>query len=227
LAAERRSHSRLAAPAFLLLLLWGWHLWGCIIAKRGAPETDDTVAIQRYADLRAAESPPGFCEAVRTVAAQLRGDTKKHYERLRKKIRRLETRGLLPMGGSAGRQERQAAALRDLFVQREARIEKAKQDLVLAEQEATALGLDIGADIVVLKMDLRRKRDRLAEIAYSVDLAFEAYRSEGIEDPEQAVARLREDLQELPTIEKWIEVLDRISNLRQVAGVRILPHLGD
>lgn len=193
---------------------------GAIIAKRGVPEIDDSAAIQRIADLLASDSPPKFCRAIRTVAAQLEGEAGKHYSRLRKKYRRLEECGLLPKGGDAARLDRRTAELRSLYAQRDARIEKARQDLAHAEEAATALGIDVTGDLVDLKIGLSNRMQHLDLIAHApIDLAFETYRRAGIEDPDEAAAKYQADMDERQRLAKLLKAIAKVRELRDLAGV--------
>lgn len=170
-------------------------------------------------DLLAADSPPGFCSAVRKVAAELKGDTERHYDRLRKKYRRLEKRGLLPKGGDVGRLERRSVELRNLYGQRNARIEKAKHALALIEKEAAALGIDPGADLAALGKELEYRKQTLDLIAQGpVDLAFETFLRMGIRDPAEAEAKYREALDERQEIVEKLEALSRIREQRYLIG---------
>ncbi len=128
---------------------------------------------------------------------------------------------MLPAGGKAARLDRKEAELRKLYAQREARLERARQELVRVEEEARALDLDPDSDLFVLKIDLDRRRQHLDLLAQAPsDLAFEEYRKIGIEDPEEAVARLRADMDEREKLAKLLEVIAKVRELRHIAGIQ-------
>lgn len=199
----------------------GLHLWGCHIAKRGAPETDDSAAIQRIVELLSADPPPGFCRTVRKVASDLRsGDPQKHYSRLRKKYRRLEECGLLPPNASP--EERSAEALKQAIGRRSATIEEARRQVVMAEERARATGLDLNANLDNLIADMIfRRRDMDDFLNDGPERHMRHFLEKGIKDPEAAAQGLIEIHRERRQLEEQFQALCEVRRLRDIARQQI------
>jgi hypothetical protein len=109
---------------------------------------DDDRAIQLMVELLATD--PSLKGSVRAAALEaakrlsLPGNLPTNEDTLRRKYRRLRGAGLLPV--FQGRADRMLAEIREAFASRDAAIAQRREQLAVKEQEATSLGLDLGAD---------------------------------------------------------------------------------
>lgn len=218
MAAEHRPRSRSAAPSFHLRE----HLaGGAVIAKRGRREEDDSVAIQRMVDLLEADPSLSHREAASKVAAGLKGDPKKITERLRRKHRMWKQAGQLPQGGEAGLVVRKSAGIRSLYQELNTRDDQRKRDLEHAENEARALGIDVSGDLLDLSRALDNRLDSLNHIVFGPpEIAVSAFRHHGVTDPEEAVIKYEQAVEDRKKIQAQLEAVRQVRNLRFTLGIQ-------
>jgi hypothetical protein len=163
--------------------------------------------------------------AIRTIAKDWGGDLEKHVERIRKWHRTLKKKGQLPAPeDESSRMKRRTDEIRSLYIQRDDRIEKFKNELLEAEKKAHSLGLDISpAGIPASIYTLERTRDGLETLARSPsDVAFAILLEQGVTDPEQAVELVTHAASIFRTTEEHLALLRRIRELRGALGVHYL-----
>ncbi|MFY9824260.1 MAG: hypothetical protein WAM82_22990 [Thermoanaerobaculia bacterium] len=172
-------------------------------------------------NMLAGESPPSIRDAAARCCRGMSGDPKKHIERLRRRYRTLAKRGKLPLPETpASRLQAKVAELRAMYEHTDARIEVARRDLVLAEDEAKALGLDIeGPKLQPVLAALDLTKDRLESLTiYPTEIAYSHYRNQGL-TVDQAEERLIQETAKLQLVKEQIEITRKVRDLRAIAGI--------
>lgn len=172
-------------------------------------------------DLRTENPSLSIRETAARVAASMKGTKSTNVERLRKTYRALEIAGQLPTPEL--RLEQKGEQLREFYRRHQSDVSKAKLDYAEVEREAESLGMDIAGDkLGLLLSELERTREHLETLTQQpAEWTASLFLSQGITDPEVAVAKLREAAQKKKDVEKKIEVLRRARILRNVAGLPV------
>ena len=196
----------------------GWHLWGCIIAKRGRKTVFNLWAIQCMVDLREAGCSLRTASQRAREALLAKRIKAPSWETLRSHFRELEQSGELPppSGSPAARTNSLLAA----FDRRYDRIGEARQERIEAEETATALGLDLSGDLEALEAlanDLRRRHTHLYEFIHNdPDSQTRIFISRGVRDKQEAARMLAADMEEMDLLDRQMEALRTVRHLRQM-----------
>jgi hypothetical protein len=137
-------------------------------------------------------------------------------EAIRKHYRELEKNGRLPeISGHIGHKQ---AALREEFQRQRVTLEKAKQDLVAAEEGARALGLDLNGNIADLIEKLKLDAYSRSHILNSEPrIQVDYIKGSGITDSTEAEKFLADCERERQQIEQQVNVLSAVHRLRRLA----------
>jgi len=166
------------------------------------------------------EDDPSVRAAARAAAKSLGlpGKLSTHEERLRKLYRKLKRSGELPKVQTSSDKREE---IKKLYAARDAKREEMRRELAEAETEAEALGIKLqGENLVVLKTFL-------SDVHYNISLlknlpaehAYSTFMNRGVETADEALAAYDKAIEELPLLEKKIEVLDKVSRLRFMLGI--------
>jgi hypothetical protein len=172
-------------------------------------------------NMLAANPSLGERAAARAATAGMAGSPETNADSARRRYRTLKKKGELPKEETAtSREERMANEIRVLYNQRNSRIADAKDELARAEIRAESLGLNISSDLSAYLKSLDLVKDGLETLTRSSpDFAFSILLNQGITDPEQAIARRAQAVDQLRTMEENIELLRKIHQLRSIAGI--------